>query len=62
MAWNEIEDQKVKQGLWAKAFSDAGGDIEKTKATYLELRVKQLIEERASSAGDDSPPEPHRSG
>ena len=52
-AWDEIKNQNVKQGLWAKAFADAGGDKERTKSIYLEWRVKQLIEERASSAGDE---------
>ncbi len=53
LAWNEIENQNMKQGIWAKAFAQAGGDKERAKAIYLESRVKQLIEERASSAGDE---------
>lgn len=53
LAWNEIENNNVKKGLWAKAFADAGGENDRTKSLYLELRVKQLFEGGASSAGDE---------
>lgn len=53
VAWDEVESQKVKKGLWAKAFADAGGDEDKTKSIYLALRVKRLNEKRASSVSDE---------
>lgn len=43
-AANEIQDSTTKPGLWAKAFSDSMGDLERTKALYIRLRVKQLIQ------------------
>lgn len=48
-AWDEVENQNVKKGLWAKAFADAGGDNQGAKSIYIELRVKQLNEKRAPS-------------
>lgn len=41
-AANEIHNSVTKPGLWAKAFSDSNGDLEKTKALYIRLRVEQL--------------------
>ncbi len=35
----------VKPGLWTKAFAVAQGDEQRTKATYIELRVAELRDE-----------------
>ena len=48
IAWSEIEEGKMKKGLWAKAFADASGDKEKAKAIYLKSRVKRLKYKRKS--------------
>src|SRR5208283_2336200 len=38
-ALKEIEGQHPVPALWAKAFSDAGGDANRAKAQYMKLRV-----------------------
>lgn len=42
LAWEEIEKDEVKSGLWAKAFASAKGDENATKAAYIALRVQEL--------------------
>ena len=39
----EIEEGNIYQGLWAEAFSKAEGDLQRTKAKYIELRVNSII-------------------
>ena len=41
----------IQHGLWAKLYSENGGDAEKTKAAYLKERVRQL---RTEQTGNDS--------
>jgi len=41
-ALKEIEGQHPVPALWAKAFSDAGGDANRAKAQYMKLRVADL--------------------
>lgn len=41
-AFQECDSPERKTGLWAKAFSDAGGDERVAKATYVRLRTMQL--------------------
>jgi hypothetical protein len=41
----ELRDQGPRQGLWAKAFAEAGGNELSARAAYLRLRVQQLAEE-----------------
>ena len=38
---DEIESKNVDRGVWARAFAEADGDAEKTKASYIRLRVNQ---------------------
>ncbi len=38
----ELEQQRRRPGLWARAFSEAMGDEAKASAIYLALRVRQL--------------------
>ena len=38
----EIEEGQKEPGVWAKAFADAKGDEQKTKAIYIELMVERL--------------------
>jgi hypothetical protein len=45
-ALDEIEKDKKRPGLWAKAFSLSDGEDQKACATYLQLRVDQLLAER----------------
>lgn len=44
IAWKELIIKRVNEGLWAKAFAQANGNMEKTKAIYLESRARQLRE------------------
>ena len=46
----EIESGALRTGLWAKAFSETGGDEATARALYIRLRVDQLIEEVAAAA------------
>ena len=38
----EIESNKLKKGLWTKAFSESEGDEKKTKALYIKYRFDQI--------------------
>jgi hypothetical protein len=42
-AADELETNQVDKATWARAFADADGDADKTKARYIALRVKKLI-------------------
>lgn len=67
---DELRDNRIKDALWTKAIAKSQGDENKTKATYIQLRVEQLIQkekrsriEQKSSApanesdGDEAAPE-----
>jgi hypothetical protein len=41
----EIQNNRINQGLWLKANVDSGGDEFKAKALYTRYRVKQLLRE-----------------
>ena len=43
--WREVESKNVDEGLWARLWAENRGHEEKTKAAYLNERVKQLQEE-----------------
>ena len=45
IAGQELMSKTVKPGLWTKAFAVAHGDEQRTKATYIELRVAELRDE-----------------
>lgn len=45
----EIQAKKMSPGLWTKAFAQAGGDTERTRAVYIKLRVAQLVSEKRRS-------------
>jgi hypothetical protein len=43
MAFSEVEENNIQnKELWAKAFAQCDGDIEKQKSIYVELRTKEL--------------------
>ena len=48
MAAKEVQNDNIRPGLWAKAWSDAGGDDMKAKALYLKLRVASMKDEAAN--------------
>jgi hypothetical protein len=41
----EIQAQVMVPGVWAKAFSEAGGELDKARALYIKYRVAQLMKE-----------------
>ena len=43
----EVSRGEIRQGLWAKAFAENGGDNAKANAAYLKLRVQVMLEEFA---------------
>jgi len=47
MAAKEVQQNQIRPGLWAKAWSDVGGDETKAKALYLKLRVATMKDEAA---------------
>lgn len=42
---DELRDNRIKDALWTKAIAKSQGDENKTKATYIQLRVEQLMQE-----------------
>lgn len=46
-AIRELERGVRRDGLWAKAFAKSGGNEDKTKALYIELRVQSFKDELA---------------
>jgi hypothetical protein len=41
-AMAELESNQRRPGVWAKAFSEADGDVAKANAAYMKARVKQM--------------------
>jgi uncharacterized membrane protein YhaH (DUF805 family) len=41
-AYQEIQSENVREGLWAKALTQSDGDEKKTHAQYIKLRVDAL--------------------
>jgi hypothetical protein len=48
----EIKDDEKKEGLWTKAFSEAEGDGNKTKALYIKYRFDQINVEETNDVGE----------
>ena len=45
IAYNEIVNSKINEGLWIKGLVLAGGDKDKQEVEYIKLRVAQLNKE-----------------
>ena len=45
IASEELDEDLMVKGIWAKAFSDAEGDEKKQKALYIKYRAAQLIKD-----------------
>lgn len=39
---HEIASEQIRPGMWAKAFSEAAGDDQVARATYIKLRAEQV--------------------
>lgn len=48
----EFEGRDRRPGLWAKSFSEAGGDELVAKAAYLKLRVRELQSDREKACAE----------
>ena len=59
-AAEEVASGQIRQGLWAKAIAETGGDEAAAKAKYLKLRVEimkaevEVVEFAAKEAARDS--------
>ena len=42
---NEIKNGKRREGIWGQALEKANGDLKKTEANYIKLRVQSLKDE-----------------
>ena len=42
---NEIKSGKRRKGIWGQALEKANGDLKKTEANYIKLRVQSLKDE-----------------
>ncbi len=54
IAWSELEGGNIQLGLWAKLYSENDGDTNKTKASYIKERVRQLQSEISDSLSKDA--------
>jgi hypothetical protein len=41
----ELRENRINDALWTKAIARSGGDPNKTKALYIQMRVSQLTQE-----------------
>jgi len=42
----EMQENRMVQGVWARAFAEADGDENRAKAIYIKLRIAQLMGDR----------------
>lgn len=49
----ELQAKTMVPGVWAKAFAEAGGDLDKARAFYIKHRVTQLAEVRNQRLQED---------
>ena len=54
IAAEEIDTKTYDKNLWDKALVETGGDQNKTKARYIELRANQLYSEKVGPVSDAS--------
>ncbi len=47
---DELRKNSIKQGLWAKAFSESDGDKSKTQAAYIRYRISELQQKHGGSS------------
>jgi hypothetical protein len=58
----EIRENRINDAIWTKAIAESGGEENRTKAVYIQLRVKQLMRDEIKSQYDapaEAPPEAH---
>ena len=46
----ELQDKKLVPGVWAKAFEQAGGELERARVLYIKYRVEQLAKKASEQA------------
>jgi len=47
---DELHQNSIKQGLWAKAFAESNGDKSKTQAAYIRYRISELQQKHGGSS------------
>lgn len=57
---DELRENRINDAMWTKAIARSGGDPNKTKALYIQMRVSQLTQEdhRQRVYESDVQPEP----
>ncbi len=48
----EIRENRINDAIWTKAIAESGGEENRTKAVYIQLRVKQLMRDEIKSQYD----------
>jgi hypothetical protein len=48
-ASNNVTSGQIDNGIWAKSFADAKGDVQLAKAIYLDLIVEKMIDDHVST-------------
>ena len=51
---DELREGRINDGLWTKALARCQGDENKTKATYIQWRVEQLMQAEKKAAYGNS--------
>lgn len=54
---DELRENRINDALWTKAIAKSQGDENKTKATYIQLRVEQLMLEEKRALLDQTAPD-----
>ncbi len=54
---DELRGNRINDALWTKAIAKSQGDENKTKATYIQLRVEQIMQEERQSRVTKAPAE-----
>ena len=51
----EIRENRINDAIWTKAIAESGGEENKTKAVYIQLRVRQLMRDEIKTNYDAEP-------
>src|SRR5437773_10661344 len=49
----ELQERTMVPGLWTRAFSEAGGHMDRARALYIKYRVGQLAEGRSKTLKEE---------
>ncbi len=54
----EIRENRINDAIWTKAIAESGGEENKTKAVYIQLRVRQLMRDDIQTNYGAEPAQP----